>query len=168
MLHSSRSRSRTPPCLRWQTCLPQHACLPHKFRHLKSTCLPGQACLGRPRYLPPRRRSGRRHRGSHPQSLSAAPSKSHHPAAFRYSAGPVHQFPIPGNRALTPLRPAPLMPPTFSSRRHNFDWRGFITPGVKQIVLICPGVFLLQAEPNLMLRKFADRQRLFYLICGGV
>jgi len=36
------------------------------------------------------------------------------------------------------------MPPTFSSRRYNFDWRGFITPGVKLIVLICSGVFFLQ------------------------
>jgi membrane associated rhomboid family serine protease len=32
----------------------------------------------------------------------------------------------------------------FSSRRYNFDWRGFITPGVKLLVLICSGVFLLQ------------------------
>ncbi len=33
---------------------------------------------------------------------------------------------------------------TFSGRRYNFDWRGFITPGVKLLVLICSGVFLAQ------------------------
>jgi membrane associated rhomboid family serine protease len=32
----------------------------------------------------------------------------------------------------------------FASRRYNFDWRGFITPGVKLLVLICTGVFLVQ------------------------
>ena len=31
-----------------------------------------------------------------------------------------------------------------TSRRNNFDWLGFITPGVKLIALICSGVFLLQ------------------------
>jgi membrane associated rhomboid family serine protease len=30
------------------------------------------------------------------------------------------------------------------ARRYNFDWRGFITPGVKLLVLICSGVFLVQ------------------------
>ena len=33
---------------------------------------------------------------------------------------------------------------TFQVRRHNFDWRGFITPGVKLLVLTCTGVFLAQ------------------------
>lgn len=33
---------------------------------------------------------------------------------------------------------------TFGARRYNFDWRGFITPGVKLLVLICSGVFLVQ------------------------
>ena len=33
---------------------------------------------------------------------------------------------------------------TFGARRYNFDWRSFITPGVKLLVLICTGVFLLQ------------------------
>jgi membrane associated rhomboid family serine protease len=33
---------------------------------------------------------------------------------------------------------------TFGARRYNFDWRGFITPGVKLLVLICTGVFLIQ------------------------
>jgi len=30
------------------------------------------------------------------------------------------------------------------ARRYGFDWRGFITPGVKLLVLICSGVFLAQ------------------------
>ena len=30
------------------------------------------------------------------------------------------------------------------ARRYNFDWRSFITPGVKLIVLVCSGVFLIQ------------------------
>jgi hypothetical protein len=57
---------------------------------------------------------------------------------------------------------------TFSSRRYNFDWRGFISPGVNLIVLICPGVFLLQTLANLLLREFADRQGVLFLICGGI
>jgi membrane associated rhomboid family serine protease len=32
----------------------------------------------------------------------------------------------------------------FGARRYNFDWRGFITPGVKLLVLVCAGVFLVQ------------------------
>jgi membrane associated rhomboid family serine protease len=36
------------------------------------------------------------------------------------------------------------MPASFGARRYNFDWRGFITPGVKLLVLICTGVFLAQ------------------------
>ena len=35
------------------------------------------------------------------------------------------------------------------ARRYNFDWRGFITPGVKQLVLICSGVFLIQTFAEL-------------------
>jgi membrane associated rhomboid family serine protease len=38
---------------------------------------------------------------------------------------------------------------TFSGRRYNFDWRGFITPGVKLLVLICSGVFLVQTIADL-------------------
>jgi membrane associated rhomboid family serine protease len=38
----------------------------------------------------------------------------------------------------------------FASRRYNFDWRGFITPGVKLLVLICTGVFLLQTLVSLI------------------
>ena len=33
---------------------------------------------------------------------------------------------------------------TFGARRYNFDWRSFITPGVKQIVIACTAVFLVQ------------------------
>jgi membrane associated rhomboid family serine protease len=40
----------------------------------------------------------------------------------------------------------------FASRRYNFDWRGFITPGVKLLVLICTGVFLVQT----LVRLIAD------------
>ena len=38
----------------------------------------------------------------------------------------------------------------FGARRYNFDWRSFITPGVKQIVLLCTGVFLLQTLAMLL------------------
>jgi membrane associated rhomboid family serine protease len=33
---------------------------------------------------------------------------------------------------------------TYGARRYGFDWRGFITPGVKWLVLACAGVFLFQ------------------------
>jgi membrane associated rhomboid family serine protease len=42
------------------------------------------------------------------------------------------------------------MTPSFSSRRYNFDWRGFITPGVRLLVLICSGVFLFQTVVELV------------------
>ncbi|HTC66152.1 MAG TPA: rhomboid family intramembrane serine protease [Candidatus Acidoferrum sp.] len=73
---------------------------------------------------------------------------------LRRSATHIHEHHQRGNLALTPLHPGPytaLMPPTFSSRRYNFDWRGFITPGVKLIVLICSGVFLLQTLADILL-----------------
>jgi rhomboid family protein len=38
----------------------------------------------------------------------------------------------------------------YVSRRYNFDWRGFITPGVKLLVLICTGVFVIQALAGLL------------------
>jgi membrane associated rhomboid family serine protease len=53
-----------------------------------------------------------------------------------------------------------FMPASFSSRRYNFDWRGFITPGVKLIVLICSGVFLVQTLADLLL----GREAAFHLI----
>ena len=34
--------------------------------------------------------------------------------------------------------------PTYGTRRIPFDWRSFITPGVKLLVLVCVGVFLAQ------------------------
>jgi membrane associated rhomboid family serine protease len=43
------------------------------------------------------------------------------------------------------------MASTFRPRRYNFDWRGFITPGVKLLVLICAGVFLAQTLIQLLL-----------------
>jgi membrane associated rhomboid family serine protease len=39
---------------------------------------------------------------------------------------------------------------TFGARRYNFDWRSFITPGVKLIVLVCTGVFLVQTFLGLL------------------
>jgi hypothetical protein len=60
------------------------------------------------------------------------------------------------------------MPPTFSSRRYNFDWRGFITPGVKLIVLICSGVFVAQTLANILLGEFVDRRDVLSLICEAV
>jgi len=45
---------------------------------------------------------------------------------------------------------------TFSGRRYNFDWRGFITPGVKLLVLICSGVFLVQTLVSLVANPIAE------------
>lgn len=42
------------------------------------------------------------------------------------------------------------MASSFRARRYNFDWRGFITPGVKLLVLICAGVFLAQTLVSLI------------------
>lgn len=36
------------------------------------------------------------------------------------------------------------MPSVSGARRYNFNWSSFITPGVKLLVLICSGVFLVQ------------------------
>jgi membrane associated rhomboid family serine protease len=49
---------------------------------------------------------------------------------------------------------------TFSGHRYNFDWRGFITPGVKLLVLICSGVFLFQTLVSLI----ADPRAEFHYI----
>jgi membrane associated rhomboid family serine protease len=76
------------------------------------------------------------------------------PVAFPARAAPRHEHHQTGNPALTQLHQAPytaLMPPPFSARRSNFDWRGFITPGVKLIVIICSGVFLVQTLADLLL-----------------
>lgn len=45
---------------------------------------------------------------------------------------------------------------TFGGRRYNFDWRSFITPGVKLVVLICTGVFLAQTLIDLLLGMAAS------------
>jgi membrane associated rhomboid family serine protease len=42
------------------------------------------------------------------------------------------------------------MSSTFGARRYNFDWRSFITPGVKLLVLVCAGVFLVQTVVSLI------------------
>lgn len=47
----------------------------------------------------------------------------------------------------------------YTTRRYNFDWRGFITPGVKLIVLVCTGVFLAQSLVKIL---FADGPSLEY------
>jgi membrane associated rhomboid family serine protease len=39
---------------------------------------------------------------------------------------------------------------TVGASRYNFDWRGFITPGVKLLVLICAGVFLVQTLAEIL------------------
>src|SRR5580658_4293814 len=39
---------------------------------------------------------------------------------------------------------------SFRARRYNFDWRGFITPGVKLLVFICTGFFLAQTLISLL------------------
>src|SRR6202171_4908813 len=52
------------------------------------------------------------------------------------------------------------MPPSFSARRYNFDWRGFITPGVKLLVLVCSGIFLAQTLADILL----GRDRAYHLI----
>jgi membrane associated rhomboid family serine protease len=52
------------------------------------------------------------------------------------------------------------MPASFSSRRYGFDWRGFITPGVKLVVLICSGVFLAQTLADILL----GQERAYHLI----
>jgi membrane associated rhomboid family serine protease len=59
--------------------------------------------------------------------------------------------------------PAPYtsnMGTRFASRRYNFDWRGFITPGVKLLVLICTGAFLFQTLVSLI----ADPRAEFHYI----
>jgi membrane associated rhomboid family serine protease len=38
----------------------------------------------------------------------------------------------------------------YGGRRYNFDWRSFITPGVKLIVLVCTGVFLVEVLAYLL------------------
>jgi membrane associated rhomboid family serine protease len=39
---------------------------------------------------------------------------------------------------------------SFGGRRYNFDWRGFITPGVKVLVIVCAAVFTVQTFAQLL------------------
>ena len=60
---------------------------------------------------------------------------------------------------------------TFRARGYRFDWRGFITPGVKVLVLVCTGVFLMQTLVALLVSpEFAYHQitQRFGLIASGV
>jgi membrane associated rhomboid family serine protease len=59
---------------------------------------------------------------------------------------------------------------TFSARRYNFDWRSFITPGVKLIVLVCTGAFAVQVLALLLGGPAAHNWILkwFALIPGAV
>ena len=45
----------------------------------------------------------------------------------------------------------PDMSSSYGAPRVGFDWRGFITPAVKLLVLICAGVFLVQTLIRLFL-----------------
>jgi membrane associated rhomboid family serine protease len=40
--------------------------------------------------------------------------------------------------------------PSYGRQRINFDWRGFITPGVKWLVIVCAGVFLVQTAVGIV------------------
>jgi membrane associated rhomboid family serine protease len=55
------------------------------------------------------------------------------------------------------------MSSTFGAPRMRFDWRGFITPGVKLLVLICTGVFLVQELVLLFLPQGVSAQILLWL-----
>jgi membrane associated rhomboid family serine protease len=44
---------------------------------------------------------------------------------------------------------------TFDAPRINFDWRGFITPAVKYLVLACGAVFLLQTLAGIFIGRDA-------------
>lgn len=55
--------------------------------------------------------------------------------------------------------------------RYGFDWRGFITPGVKLVVLVCSGIFLGQTLVSLFLGPYVeyhDITLIFGLVPRGV
>jgi membrane associated rhomboid family serine protease len=57
----------------------------------------------------------------------------------------------------------------FGAPRVRFDWRGFITPGVKLLVLACAGVFLLQSLIALLVPGLTARiNYMFGLVPLGV
>jgi membrane associated rhomboid family serine protease len=62
------------------------------------------------------------------------------------------------------------MSATYGGRRYNFDWRSFITPGVKLIVLVCVGVFAVQTLTLLLAgdRAYLSILKWFALIPGAV
>ena len=63
------------------------------------------------------------------------------------------------------------MAASFRARRYNFDWRGFITPGVKTLVLICTGVFLVQTLVQLLVSPEFEYHRIkqvFGLVVSAV
>lgn len=49
---------------------------------------------------------------------------------------------------------------SFRTPRMRFDWRGFITPAVKILVLTCAGVFLLQSLVELFFGRLAEYQQI--------
>jgi len=49
------------------------------------------------------------------------------------------------------------MSSSFGTPRVRFDWRGFITPGVKLIVLLCSGMFVLQLLAEMIWHDDAAR-----------
>jgi membrane associated rhomboid family serine protease len=51
----------------------------------------------------------------------------------------------------------------FGAPRVRFDWRSFITPGVKLLVLICTGVFLVQTLIELLLPQAATAHFNYWL-----
>jgi membrane associated rhomboid family serine protease len=55
------------------------------------------------------------------------------------------------------------MSSTFGAPRMRFDWRGFITPGVKLLVIICAAVFLVQELVLLFLPQNVSAQILLWL-----
>jgi membrane associated rhomboid family serine protease len=70
----------------------------------------------------------------------------------RSAAGCVATSDNEKNQVLTGYRGRPYtagMSSSYGAPRVSFDWRGFITPAVKLLVLICAGVFLVQTVAEL-------------------
>src|SRR6266446_117053 len=57
--------------------------------------------------------------------------------------------------------------PTYGTRRIPFDWRSFITPGVKLLVLVCVGAFLAQTLLQILVSPDFEYHR-FKQIFGAV
>jgi hypothetical protein len=56
----------------------------------------------------------------------------------------------------------------FRSRHDNFHGRGFATPGVKLILLIGSGVFLLPTLGDILFEEFVERRDVLSHICEDV